>query len=69
MDVLRTILAEVNITCFADIYKNERNLKYEDEFHCVESVRIWRYFGPYFLSLVLNTDQSDSEYGHFSRSV
>ena len=29
-------------------------------FHCVKSVRIWSYSGPYF-----NTDH----YGHFSRSV
>lgn len=26
MDLLRTILADVNLTCFADIYKNMREI-------------------------------------------
>ena len=32
-------------------------------FHCVKSVCICSYSGPYF------SDQNNSEYGHFSRSV
>ena len=36
--------------------------------HCVKSVRIWSYSGPYFPAFRLNTDQNNSEYGHFLRS-
>ena len=54
------------------------------ELHCVESFRIWSFSGPFFpvfgLSRVVcislysvpirkNTDQKNSEYGHFLRSV
>ena len=35
---------------------------------CVKHVRIWSYPGPYFPAFGLNTDQRNSEYGHFSRS-
>ena len=37
--------------------------------HCVKSVRIWSYSGPYFPAFELreNMDQNNSEYGHFSR--
>ena len=50
--------------------------------HCVKSVRIRSYSGPYFPAFGLNaerspysvqmqekTDQNNSEYGHFSRSI
>ena len=30
--------------------------------------RIRSFSGPYFLAFGLNTDQKNSEYGHFSRS-
>ena len=44
--------------------------------HCLKSVRIWSYFGPYFPAIRTeygndvgrmqeNTDQNNSEYGHF----
>ena len=33
--------------------------------HCVKSVRIRRFSGPYFPAFGLNTDQKNSEYGHF----
>ena len=36
--------------------------------HCVKSVRIRSYSGPYFPAFGLNTDQYNSEYGHFLRS-
>ena len=40
--------------------------------HCVKSVRIRSFSGPYFPTLELNTqrysDQKSSGYGHFSRS-
>ena len=32
-----------------------------------ESVHIQSYSGPYFPAFGLNTDQNNSEYGHFSR--
>ena len=37
--------------------------------HCVISVRIASYSGPYPPAFGLNTDQDNSEYGHFSRSA
>ena len=37
--------------------------------HCLNSVCIRSYSGPHFLAFGLNTDQNNSEYGHFSRSV
>ena len=36
--------------------------------HCVKSVRIRSYSGPYSVQMRKNTDQNNSEYGHFSRS-
>ena len=36
--------------------------------HYVKSVRIWSYSGPYIPAFGLNTDQNNSEYGHFLRS-
>ena len=36
--------------------------------HCVKSVRIQSYSGPYSVQMRENTDQNNSEYGHFSRS-
>ena len=36
--------------------------------HFVKSVHIWSYSGPYSVQLRQNTDQNNSEYGHFSRS-
>ena len=35
----------------------------------VKGVRIRSYSGPYFPAFGLNTDQNNSEYGHFSRSA
>ena len=37
--------------------------------HCVKSVRIQSFFGPYFPAIVFDTDQKSSEYGHFLQSV
>ena len=37
--------------------------------HCVKSVRVRSYSGLYFLAFGLNTDQNNSEYGHFLRNV
>ena len=36
--------------------------------HCVKSVGIRSYSGPYFPAFGLNADQNNSEYGHFLRS-
>ena len=41
---------------------------HSDVIHCVKTVRIRSYSGPYFPAFGLNTDQNNSEYGHFSRS-
>ena len=37
--------------------------------HCVKSVRIMSYSGPYSVRMRDNADQNNSEYGHFLRSV
>ena len=37
-------------------------------FHCVKSVRIQSYSGPYSPTFGLNTDQNNSKYEHFSHS-
>ena len=37
--------------------------------HCVKSVRIRSYSGPYSVRMRENTNQNNSEYGHFSGSV
>ena len=42
---------------------------YSAIYHCMKSVRIRNYSGPSFPAFGLNTDQSNSEYGHFLRSV
>ena len=39
------------------------------DLHCVKSVGIRIYSGPYFPAFGLNTDQNNSEYGRFLRSV
>ena len=36
--------------------------------HCVKSVRIRSYSGPYSVRMRENTDQNNSEYGHFSHN-
>ena len=36
--------------------------------YCVKNVRIRSFSGPYFPTFELNTDQKNSEQGHFSRS-
>ena len=37
--------------------------------HCAKSVRIVSYSGPYSVRMRENTDQNNSEYGHFSRNA
>ena len=37
-------------------------------FHCVKSVRIRSFSGPYSVQMREKTNQKNSEYGHFSRS-
>ena len=37
--------------------------------HCVKVVRIRGYSGPYWVRMQENTDQINSEYGHFSRGA
>ena len=37
--------------------------------HCMKSVGSRSYSGPHFPSFGLSTDQNNSEYGHFLRSV
>ena len=48
--------------------QNQRLFEVFRDYHCVKSVRIWRFSGPYFPTCGLNTDQKNSEYVHFIRS-
>ena len=48
--------------------RNCHETNYAD-YHCVKSVRIRGYSGPYFPSFGLNTDQNNPKYVHFLRSV
>ena len=41
---------------------------YYPDKHCVKNVRILSFSGPYSVRMRENTDQENSEYGHFSRS-
>ena len=41
----------------------------DEKHHCVKSDRIRSYSGPNYPACGLNTDQNNSEYGHFSRSA
>ena len=36
--------------------------------HCVKNVGIWSFSGPYSVRMRENTDQKNSEYGHFQCS-
>ena len=38
-------------------------------FHCLKNVRIWSYSGPYSVRRQEDTDENNSAYGHFLRSV
>ena len=40
----------------------------ETKLHCVKSARVRSFCGSYFPAFGMNTDQKNSEYGHFSRS-
>ena len=40
----------------------------ETKLHCVKSARVRSFCGSYFPAFGMNTDQRNSEYGHFSRS-
>ena len=44
-------------------YPKQRHL------HCIKHVRIRSYSGPYSVRMRENTDENNSEYGLFSRSV
>ena len=55
----------------ASCCSNKRNKPLQKVFrcvyHCVKSVRIRSYSGLCFSAFGLNTDQNNSEYGHFQR--
>ena len=50
--------------------RREHNIIFDgSSCHCVKSVRIRSYFGPYSVRIRENTDPNNSQYGHVSRSV
>ena len=53
-----------NITFFAYVLNGCSLIETADP-HCVKSVHIRSYSGPYFPAFGLNTDQNTSEHGHF----
>ena len=46
----------------------ERILTIFQTIHCVKSIRIQSYSGPYSVRMRQKTDQNNSEYGNFTRS-
>ena len=44
-------------------------LQQQDNRHCVKSIRIRSFSGPYSVRMRENTDQKNSEYEYFSRSA
>ena len=51
------------ITSFKQLLKTRLKL------HCVKSVCIWSFSGPYSVTMMENTDQKNTEYGHFPRYI
>ena len=51
------ILLLLDCSCF--------NVPEKTHDHCVKSVHIWSYSAPHFPSFRPNSDQGNSEYGHF----
>ena len=71
-------VAEISSTCksrFNHNYDSNRDIFSQKNqvfqpvwsIHCMKSVRIQRYSGPYSVRMQENTDQDNSEYGHFWR--
>ena len=50
------------------VIKAKINIPWIDTIHCVKSVRIRSYSGLYSVRMRENTDQNNSEYGHFLQS-
>ena len=46
-----------------------KNLSLTSIYHCVKSVRIRSFSGPYSVQMQDNRDQKNSKYGHFSSFV
>ena len=46
-----------------------KNLSLTSIYHCVKSVRIRSFSGPYSVQMQDNRDQKNSKYGHFSNFV
>ena len=64
------IFQEAWIFCYSmELQSSTMKHPYKWALELRKSVRIWSYSVPYFPAFGLNTDQSNSEYGHFSLSV
>ena len=63
-----SIFQSISSTKCVDSSEKEKIAKTE-KCHCVKSVRIRKFSGPYFLAFGLNTDQKNVEYEHVSHSV
>ena len=62
---------ELKPGCLCDnflVEKSENFFLKKENGHCVKSVRIRSFSGPYSPAFGMNTNQKNSEYGHFSRS-
>ena len=73
---MKIATCQYGTSCYSEQPYNRRSystvlLQYyimsEDQ-HCVKSVRIRSFSGPYFPAFGLHTDQKNSEYRHFSHS-
>ena len=57
----------MNIVLIIMLLRKASQIQHFKTKHCVKSVHVQSYSGPYFPAFGLNTDQNNSEYGHFSR--
>ena len=57
----------MNIVLIIMLLRKASQIQHFKTKHCVKSVHVQSYSGLYFPAFGLNTDQNNSEYGHFSR--
>ena len=62
-------LTWLQLICLTGLFQFKGFFNYTLTLHCVKSVRVQSFSGRYSVRMWENTDQKNSKYGHFSRSV
>lgn len=65
----KKVFREANQTSSFFSSPQQRLMKSVMHYHCLKRNSIWSFSGTYFLSFRLNTDQKNSGWTHFLRSV